>query len=125
MDPTGEFFARLGRRGHEPLLEGVTGTIRFDLETEHGVERWFLVITRGDLRVSREEPRADCVVHARRNLFDRLATGQEPQYTAWVRNELRAEGESRLAYLVQRLLPGPPGAHHPRAFTSGGGGGHG
>jgi hypothetical protein len=118
VDPTGEFFARLARRGHEPLLEGVTGTIRYDLEYEHGIERWFVVITRGDLRVSREEPEADCVVRTRRSLFDRLATGQEPQYTAWARNELRAEGEARLAYLVQRLLPGPPGAHHPRAFAS-------
>lgn len=117
MDPTGDFFTRLGRRGHEPLLEGVTGTIRFDLAHEHGVDRWFLVITHGDLRVSRDEPDADCVIRARRTVFDGLVTGQEPHYTAWVRNELRAEGEARLAYLLQRVLPGPPGAHHPRAFA--------
>lgn len=117
LDPTGDFFARLGRCGHEPLLEGVTGTVRFDLEYEYGVERWFLVITHGDLRVSRDEPEADCIVHTSREVFDRLVTGQEPQYTAWVRNEVRAEGEARLAYLIQRVLPGPPGAHHPRAFA--------
>ncbi|SCL25346.1 SCP-2 sterol transfer family protein [Micromonospora rhizosphaerae] len=116
-DPTAEFFARLGRRGHEPLLEEVTGTIRFDLAHEHGIDRWFLEISQGDLRVSREEREVDCVIRTSRDLFDRLAKGQEDQYAAWVRNEIRAEGEARLAYLLQRVLPGPPGAHHPRAFA--------
>jgi hypothetical protein len=30
-DPTAEFFDELGRRGHEPLLEKATGTLRFDI----------------------------------------------------------------------------------------------
>jgi hypothetical protein len=116
-DPTAEFFARLGRRGHEPLLEEVTGTIRFDLEHERGIDRWFLVIRQGDLRVSPEEREADCVLHTTRTLFDRFVSGQEYVYAAWVRNELRAEGEVALGYLFQRVLPGPPGAHHPREFA--------
>lgn len=117
MDPTAEFFAQLDRRGHEPLLEDVTGVIRFDLRDEHGVDRWFLDIDRGDLRTSQEERQADCVIRISRKLFDRLATGHERQYPAWIRTELRAEGDARLAYLFQRLLPGPPGARHPREFA--------
>ncbi|GIH21668.1 SCP2 sterol-binding domain-containing protein [Rugosimonospora africana] len=117
MDPTGEFFTRLGQRGHEPLLEDISGTIRFDLEGEHGVDRWFLEISQGDLCVSRDERESDCVIRMGRGLFDRLVTGDERQYPAWVRTELRAEGEPRLAYLFQRLLPGPPGARHPREFA--------
>lgn len=117
MDPTASFFDELGRRGHEPLLKEATGTIRFNLEHDHEVDSWFLVISQGDLSVSREEREADCVVRASRALFDRLVTGQTHIYSAWVRNELAAEGELRLGRLFQRVLPGPPGAHHPRAFA--------
>jgi hypothetical protein len=117
LDPTAEFFAQLDRRGHEPLLDDVTGVIRFDLRDEHGIERWFLDIDRGEVHTSQEERPADCVIRISRKLFDRLATGQERQYPAWIRTELRAEGDARLAYVFQRLLPGPPGAHHPREFA--------
>lgn len=116
-DPTAEFFDGLGHRGHERLLEEATGTIRFDLEHDHGVDRWFLVIRQGDIRVSREEREVDCVICTNRALFDRLAGGEAHIYTAWVRNELRVEGDVRLARLFQRVLPGPPSAHHPRMFA--------
>jgi hypothetical protein len=119
LDPTAEFFARLARRGHEPLLEDVTGVIRFDLRDEHGIDRWFLHINRGDLGTCQEGREADCVIRVDRKLFDRLATGEERQYPAWIRTELRAEGDVRLAYLFQRLLPGPPGARHPRELARG------
>jgi len=116
-DPTTEFFAGLGRRGHEPLLEGVTGTIRFDLEHEHGIDRWFVLIDQGDLHVSREEREAGCVWRTSRALFDRFASGEQYVYAAWARNALRVEGNVALGYVFLRVLPGPPGAHHPRAFA--------
>ncbi|MET8310295.1 SCP2 sterol-binding domain-containing protein [Micromonospora sp. NPDC005173] len=116
-DPTAEFFDGLDHRGHEPLLQEATGTIRFDLEHDHGVDRWFVVIQQGDVRVSREEREADSVIRADKGLFDRIVSGEENLYAAWVRNELRAEGEVRLARLIQRAFPGPPGAHHPRMFA--------
>lgn len=116
-DPTASFFDELGRRGHELLLKEATGTIRFDLEHDHKVDSWFLVIRQGDLSVSRERREADCVVHASRALFDRLVTGQTHLYSAWVRNELTAEGDVRLGRLFQRVLPGPAGAYHPRRFA--------
>ncbi|RZU75615.1 SCP-2 sterol transfer family protein [Micromonospora kangleipakensis] len=116
-DPTAEFFDGLGHRGHEPLLQEATGTIRFDLEHDHGVDRWFVVIQQGDVRVSREEREADSVVRVDKGLFDRIVSGEENLYAAWVRNELRAEGEVRLARLIQRVFPGPPGAHDPRMFA--------
>lgn len=115
-DPTASFFHELGRRGYESLLQDATGTIRFNLEHDHEVDTWFLAIRQGDLSVSREEREADCVVHASRVLFDRLVTGQTHIYSAWVRNELRSEGDMRLGRLFQRVLPGPPDAHHPRRF---------
>ncbi|RQW95868.1 sterol-binding protein [Micromonospora globispora] len=116
-DPTADFFEAIGRRGHERHLEEATGTIRFDLEHDHEVERWLLVIDRGDVRVSREEGPADCVVRSSRAAFDRIVTGRSHIYATWARNELRLEGDARLARLFQRLMPGPPGAHHPRDFA--------
>lgn len=116
-DPTASFFDELSRRGHERLLRETTGTLRFDVEHDSEVESWFLGIRQGDLSVSRDKRAADCVVHASKSLFDRLVTGQTHIYSAWARNELRAEGELRLARLFQRVLPGPPGARHPRTFA--------
>lgn len=116
-NPTAAFFEALGRRGHEPLLQEATGTIRFDLEHDHEVDRWFLVINRGDIRVSREDSGADCVVTGTRAAFDRIVTGRSQIYAAWVRNELRVDGDRRLGRLIQRVMPGPPGAHHPREFA--------
>jgi putative sterol carrier protein len=116
-DPTASFFDELGRRGHERLLKEAVGTIRFDLQRDHQVDRWLLMIRQGDLSVSREEREADCVIRTSRALFDRLVAGQTHIYSAWVRNELKVEGDVRLARLFQRVMPGPPSAHHPRRFV--------
>ena len=63
-DATTEFFDDLGRRGHEPLLERVSGTLRFDLvrgeRTDHrprhchqGGRRRLRRVRRGGLRRAR------------------------------------------------------------------------
>lgn len=116
-NPTTRFFEALGRRGHETLVEEATATIRFDLTHEQGVDRWFLVIDRGNLRVSRDGGEADCVFHCSRAAFDRFVGGRSQIYSAWLRNELRTEGDVRLLRIAQRLMPGSPGAHHPRDFA--------
>jgi hypothetical protein len=116
-DPTGEFFAVVSRRGHTPLLAEVHGSIRFDLVSDRGTDSWFVDVRFGDLQVLHERREADCVVRTRRVLFDRLITGQANIYTAWLRNDLSIEGEVQLARYLQRIAPGPPGAHHPRAFA--------
>lgn len=115
--PTADFFEALGRRGHERLLEEASGTVRFDLEHDHEVDRWVVVITRGDVRVLPDDREADCVISGTRAAFDRIVTGRSHIYAAWVRNEMRVDGDRRLARLIQRVMPGPPGAHHPRNFA--------
>ncbi|WP_405098332.1 SCP2 sterol-binding domain-containing protein [Micromonospora sp. NBC_01412] len=116
-NPTTSFFEALSRRGHEALLEEATGTIRFDLTHEQGVDRWFVAIERGDVRVSRDGGEADCVFRGSRATFDRVFAGQSQLYPAWLRNEVRTEGDNRLARIFLRLVPGAPGAHHPRDFA--------
>jgi SCP-2 sterol transfer family len=117
-DAVQEFFEELSRRGHEPLLEGVTGTIRFDLETDHRLDRWVLHIEDGDLSVTADGREADSVVFANKALFERIVTGAVGVYAAWVRNELQVERNLRLAFLFRRLMPGQPLAHHPRNFAA-------
>lgn len=115
-NPTTTFFETLGHRGHEALLEDATATMRFDLTHERGVDRWFVAIERGDLRVSRDGGEADCVFHGSRATFDRIVGGQSQIFPAWLRNEVRTEGDVRLIRLFGRLIPGAPGSHHPRDF---------
>jgi hypothetical protein len=40
IDATAEFFDALVERGHEPLLENATGTVRFDLKDGKKMDRW-------------------------------------------------------------------------------------
>jgi|SRR5215210_4052757 len=108
LDPTADFFDRLGRRGHEPHLEKATGTVRFDLTENGRTKRWFVGIAKGDVTVSRRGSAVDCVARAEKRLFDSLVTGRQNAMAALLRGELRAEGNTELMVLFQRLFPAPP-----------------
>ncbi|OKI76867.1 hypothetical protein A6A27_40715 [Micromonospora sp. CB01531] len=99
------------------MLKKTTGTIRFDLDHGHGTDHWFISITNGDIRVTREERSADIVIRTDNASFDRMVLGEIKPEPAWLRNELTSEGEFRLILLLERLFPEPPGGHHPRAFA--------
>ncbi|MEU5727439.1 SCP2 sterol-binding domain-containing protein [Micromonospora sp. NPDC047738] len=118
-DVTRKFFAELPRQGR--VLKKTTGTIRFDLDHDHGTDHWFISITNGDIRVTREEHSADIVIRTDNASFDRMVLGEIKPEPAWLRNELTSDGEFRLIILLERLFPESPGEHHPRAFTGGGG----
>jgi len=106
-DSTAEFFHGLGSRGHEPLLEKATGIVRFDLVDGKRTERWLVTLDRGDVSVSRKNVAADCVVRAKRTLFDAMVAGEVNGVAASLRGELALEGEPELLVLFQRVLPGP------------------
>ncbi len=105
-DVTAEFFEALRRRGPEPLLGNARGSLRFDLPDSG--ERWLVSIDNGNLAVSRRGGKADCVVRARKEVFDRVAAGTQNALTAMLRGELVPEGDPMLLVRFQRLLPGPP-----------------
>jgi putative sterol carrier protein len=106
-DATAEFFAELGRRGHEPLLQKVTATFRFDVTGERA-EHWLVDIKRGDVTVSRRNAKADCTVRADREVFDAIASGQMNALAATLRGATVIEGDIGLLPGFQRLFPGPP-----------------
>ncbi len=104
-DATTELFDRLGRTAEDPALRKASGTVRFELEHDKHVERWLVRIDKGDIKVSRKNAAADCVVRADRALFMRIATGEANAFTAMLRGELAVEGDYHLLLLAQRLLP--------------------
>jgi putative sterol carrier protein len=106
-DATAEFFDELGRRGHEPLLEKVTATMRVDLVQGERTDHYLVAVKKGDVAVSHENAEADCVLLADRALFDGLAGGEENAMAATLRGALTFRGDAHVLLAFQRLLPGP------------------
>jgi putative sterol carrier protein len=108
MDATTAFFHELGTRGHEPLLEKATGTIRFEVTNGRRKARWLVTVAKGDVTVSHRNARADCVIRVDRGLFDQIVTGEENAMAAMLRGAVGVEGRPELLVLFQRLFPAPP-----------------
>ena len=113
-DSTAEFFAELGRRGHEQLLEKVKSSIRFDIVQGKKTGRWLVTIDRGDITVSRRNASADSTIRVERALFDRLVTGQANATAEVLRGRIGVTGELEPLILLQRIFPGPPVAEAKR-----------
>jgi putative sterol carrier protein len=112
-DATALFFDELAQRGHEPLLGGAVGSVRFELVAGSHVDAWRVTLEDGDVSVSRDESAADCVVRADKVLFDGIATGQVNAMTAQLRGALTFEGDPELLVRLQRIFPPPPAGQVP------------
>ena len=102
-----ELFEALARREYEPLLDKAVGSARFDIVDGKRVERWFVAIDKGHIRVSRKNTRADTIVRGDRRSFERAAAGQLNAMAAVLRGELVIEGDARFLVRLQRLFPRP------------------
>jgi putative sterol carrier protein len=110
-----EFFQELGRRGPEPLLAKVTGSVRFDLVDDGRTDRWLVAVDKGNIAVSHKGGPADCTIRTDRALFERLCRGEENAIAAVLRGALVCAGDIELLFAIQRIFPGPP---HDRKATS-------
>jgi SCP-2 sterol transfer family len=110
-DPVGEFFGELAERGREPLLQNVSGTLRFDLVDGELVQHWYLTIKNGDIAVSRSNAEADAVVRSIRALFEGMTAGRVNAMAAVLRGALVPRGNLALVVSFQRLFPGPAASH--------------
>jgi len=107
-DLTQEFFEDLGRRGYEPLVAKFLGRVRFDIVDGGRTAHWLLDIKKGRLPVSRDGADPDCTIKADKELFERLAVGEENAMAAALRGALICTGDIELLLAVQRVFPGPP-----------------
>jgi len=105
---TRSFFGDLQDRGHEPILNGESGTLRFDLGGGGRSEHWYVAIADGDVTVSHRRGPADTIVRADRDVFERMAQGTVNAIAAQLRGTLVVEGNLHLLMVFQRLFPGPP-----------------
>jgi hypothetical protein len=113
-DAAARFFDDLASRGQHLLPDKYEGTIRFDLTDHEQTDHWVVSIHRGNVAVARDMTEADCVLHASQELFERLTTGKEHMLPLIMRGAFVIEGDLFLLTAFRKLLPGPPGAHHPR-----------
>jgi putative sterol carrier protein len=114
-DTIAEFFAELGRRGHEPLLEKAKGSARFEIADGRRVERWLVTIDKGDLGVSRRNTAADCILRIDRSTFERAVAGKLNMMAAVLRGAVTVRGDPRLLVLVRRLFVKPARQRRSRA----------
>jgi putative sterol carrier protein len=117
-DTSVQFFEELGRRGHEPLLEHATGTIRFDFVDDGRTDRWLVSINKGHVAVSHGNGDADAVVTGDRALFAKIVSGEQNAMAALLRGAVGVEGRVQLLALFQRLFPGPPKSRRRRRTAS-------
>jgi putative sterol carrier protein len=106
-DATTAFFESLDQRGHEPMLEHATGTLRFDLTDNDHVDHWFIAVDEGDIAVSHRRRRADCTVRATKRVFADVARGKTNALAAVLRGAIIVEGEIDLLTRFERLFPAP------------------
>lgn len=117
MDPTMEFFEGLNHRAPDPLLGGIRGTMRFDLEQGGEDDTWLLVFSAGNVSATQIGRPADCTVRTTRDTFHQIVTGETNPFAALLRNQVTVEGKLTLYGYLNHLIPGPPGAHHPRGWV--------
>src|SRR5262245_40644300 len=107
-DEATQFLREFGRRGYEPLLAKVSGTVRLDLIDDDRTDHWMSTIDKGAVTVAHKGGPADCTIRTKRSFFARLARGEENAFAATLRNEVRVTGDIELLLAIQRVFPGPP-----------------
>jgi putative sterol carrier protein len=104
-EPTRAFFTMLADQP-QPMLESMTGTVRFDIADGERTEHWYLQVRRGDVTVSHDAAAADCVIDTDIGTFDAILTGHMNAMAAVLRGAVGIEGKFVLLTALQRLFPG-------------------
>jgi putative sterol carrier protein len=104
-----DFLERITREP-QPLLAGITGTLRFDVVDGDATTHNYVSVDHGAVTVTHDDAPADVVARMRRELFDEIRTGRANAVAATLRGEISIEGNPRLLNIFQRLFPGPRGA---------------
>lgn len=100
-DVTQEFFAKLAARGYDPLWHSITGIVECDIENEG---RWFVAIQSGNVTVSKDTTRPDCVIACSKDVFEGMLQEKLNPFTSLMQEKLSVKGELGLAQIFQRLF---------------------
>jgi putative sterol carrier protein len=104
------FLQSVHTRQDDPVLRSFSGTIRFDLRTGDDVEPYTVSVADGRASVSRRRAKADCIASMDASLFDAVTSGKANAVTAFLRGEIRVEGDVAVLMAFERLFPGPTDA---------------
>jgi predicted lipid carrier protein YhbT len=113
-DGAARFFDSLGSRGHEPLLETMNGSLRFDVTDGIRTERWHVQVRSGDVTVRQEEAIADVVVRVDHDVLLTIISGQLDALAAFLRGELSIDGDVALFISFHRVFPAPSRSRRPK-----------
>jgi hypothetical protein len=89
----------------QPLLAGVTGTLRFDIVDGEVTTHTYITIANGSVTVTYDDAPADVVARLDQKLFDDIHAGRANAVTATLRGEIAIDGNPRLLNIFQRLFP--------------------
>ena len=117
MSETSEFFKEL-EADRVPLLEHLSGSVRFDLMRDGRTEHWLVQIQDGDVEVSHKAGNPDCVARMEASTFEAMTRGELNAIAAAFRGDLDIEGQPAILLAFQRLFPGPP-SDRERLATAG------
>jgi putative sterol carrier protein len=104
------FLQSVHTRQDDPVLRSFSGTIRFDLRTGENVDTYTVKVADGRASVSRRREKADCVASMDASLFDAVTSGEANAVTAFLRGEIRVDGDVAVLMAFERLFPGPADA---------------
>jgi len=104
-DPIEDFFEGLGKRGYEPLLQHVIGSIRFDLENGDETDHWWVGMDRGKVTVLHEDRVAKSISRQDRTTMVDAILGRRNPMTTFLRGDSGYSGEGEPLVIFTRLFP--------------------
>jgi putative sterol carrier protein len=105
---TERILGEFARRGRQPSLASRSGTVRIELTQGGKTRSWRVTVASGEVTVASGAGKADTVIRADSDVFDRIAEGRVNAIAASLRGLVTVEGDAGLALALERLLPGPP-----------------
>jgi putative sterol carrier protein len=100
------FFEGLAKKKHVQLLEGRSGTVLVELKNGEKAEakRWYVIIHRGDVSVSRSGSNPDAIFRTDSKTFAAIVAGKMNTMPALLRGLVEIEGRVDLMVALQALF---------------------
>jgi hypothetical protein len=104
-DPIEDFFSGLAKRGYEPLLQHVVGSIRFDLENGDETDHWWVGLDRGKITVLHEDRVAKSIARQDRATMVEMVLGRRNPMTTFLQGDSGYSGEGEPLVVFTRMFP--------------------